>query len=148
MINLNGIQFRHQDGRFTKRIHLGNKTYFIKQHTGVGWIEIFKNLSQLRLTVLSAKIEWLAIHKLQTFGVNVANIAAYGKQGKNPATLKSFILLEEIFPIVSLEDLTKDWQQNPPAVNFKRKLIAEVARNDCCHMQLQPLFVICNLHIT
>jgi serine/threonine protein kinase len=106
---------------------LGKKTYFIKQHFGVGWKEIFKNLWQFRLPVLSAKNEWLAIHKLKSLGIDVPTVYAYGERGNNPATLQSFIVMEELAPVMSLEDLCQTWQRLPPSFALKRCLIEKVA---------------------
>jgi heptose I phosphotransferase len=127
MMNLQGECFRQLDGRLTQRILLHEKQYFIKQHTGVGWKEIFKNLLQGRWPVLSAKDEWLAINKLQSIGIAVPTIAGYGVCGINPARIQSFILLEELAPIVSLEDLTTNWKKLPPSFVEKKALITQVA---------------------
>jgi tRNA A-37 threonylcarbamoyl transferase component Bud32 len=123
MMALRGECFRHQKGRMTQRIQLGDKTYFIKQHTGVGWKEIIKNILQFRLPVMGAKNEWRAIEKLQSLGVSVPAIAAYGERGK-----QSFILMEELKPIISLEDLAKQFMTSPPSFIFKCRLIEAVAK--------------------
>lgn len=128
LMALRGESFRHVKGRLTQRVQLGEKTYFIKQHTGVGWKEILKNLIQFKLPVLSAKNEWCAIEKLQAIGVAVPNVIAYGSRGKNPAKQQSFVLMQDLTPTISLEHLCADWKKTPPAFAFKRKLIAEVAR--------------------
>lgn len=128
LMSLRGECFRQQKGRLTQRVKLGDKTYFIKQHTGVGWLEILKNLLQLRLPVISAKNEWQAIEKLQTLGVAVPAIAAYGERGCNPARKQSFILMQELTPVISLEDLGKTWVKTPPTFARKRQLIEAVAR--------------------
>lgn len=128
MMNLRGVAYRQLEGRLTQRLYLGSKTYFIKQHHGVGWKEIFKNIIQGRWPVLGAKNEWLAIQKLEQLGVSVPKIAAYGQKGLNPAQKKSFVLMEELAPIISLETLCGDWKHSPPSFRFKQKLIAEVAR--------------------
>ena len=125
---LRGERFRHQDGRMTQRIKLGNKHYFIKQHTGVGWKEIFKNLLQLRLPVISAENEWLAIAKLKSVGVDVPVVVGFGKRGLNPAKLESFIIMEALAPTISLEDWCQRWQQTPPSFIEKQRLLAIVAR--------------------
>jgi heptose I phosphotransferase len=127
MMALRGEVFRHQKGRLTQRIQLGNQTYFIKQHTGVGWKEIIKNLLQFRLPVISAKPEWLAIQKLQSLGVSVPEIMAYGKRGFNPARLHSFILMQELAPVKSLEELAKEFASSPPSFKLKKQLIEAVA---------------------
>lgn len=127
MLALRGECFRQQNGRLTQRIQLGKQTYFIKQHTGVGWKEILKNILQCRLPVISAKNEWLAIEKLTTLKIDVPTVVAYGVRGMNPAKKESFVLMEELTPTISLEDLCKHWQQQPPAFTFKKQLIEKIA---------------------
>ena len=51
MMALQGELFRSQKGRQTQRVKLEGQTYFIKQHHGVGWREIFKNIYQGRWPV-------------------------------------------------------------------------------------------------
>jgi len=127
LMALAGERFRHQEGRLTQRVLLGDKYYFIKQHRGVGWKEICKNWLQLRLPIVSAYNEWRAIRTLKNLGIAVPPIAAYGERGINPAKRQSFILLEELAPTISLEDLCKNWPASPPSFNLKKNLIAEVA---------------------
>lgn len=128
MMQLKGEVFRVQPGRETLRVRLEDKHFFIKKHTGVGWREIFKNLLQLKKPVLGARNERVAIEKLQALGVAVPQVIAYGERGKNPATRHSFILLQELVPVVSLEQLVEQWRTTPPSIVFKRQLIKEVAR--------------------
>jgi heptose I phosphotransferase len=128
MMALRGECFRHQEGRLTQRVLLGNKFYFLKQHRGVGWKDILKNILQLRWPVLGAYNEKQAIEKLQSLGLSVPSIAAFGQRGINPAKLQSFILMEEVAPSLSLEDVVKTWHIRPPTFSLKRKLIEEVAR--------------------
>ncbi len=125
---MRGEVFRELDNRRTQRITLGNKQYFLKQHFGVGWREIFKNLLQLRLPVISAKNEWCAIQRLDQLGVATMHLAGYGSRGKNPARKQSFLLTDELTQVISLEDFCKNWREEPPAFLRKRKLIKEVAR--------------------
>lgn len=124
---LRGERFRYQEGRLTQRLSFRGKQYFIKQHAGIGWKEIIKNLVQLRLPVISAKNEWRAISKLRSLGVSVPVVLAYGECGFNPAYRQSFILMESLTPVMSLEELGKEWQQKPPSFTVKRKLIEAVA---------------------
>lgn len=128
LMELKGECVRAQHGRLTQRIQMNGKNYFIKQHTGVGWGEILKNLVQLRLPVVSAVNEWFAIGKLHQLKVPVPKIAAYSCKGINPARKKSFIITEELAPIISLEELTLTWKENPPPFKKKRILLKEVAR--------------------
>lgn len=128
MALMHGEVYRELENRRTQRIMLGNKYYFLKQHFGVGWKEIFKNLLQGRLPVVSAKNEWLALQQLAKLGISVPKIAGYGCQGCNPATRQSFLLTEELPPHISLEDFCKNWRTNPPSFRLKQRLITEVAR--------------------
>lgn len=128
IMGLRGETFRKQPGRLTQRIRLGGKYYFLKQHNGVGFKEILKNLIMLRAPVISARNEWSAIQKLQTLQVAAPKVMGYGERGFNPAARQSFILLEELAPVVSLEDFCKPWDKKPPKFALKLRLINEVAR--------------------
>lgn len=118
-----GEIYRSLEGRSTKKVQLQNNHYFVKQHTGVGWKEIFKNIIQLRLPVISAKNEWKALQRLSEIAILAPKIIAYGCNGKNPATLKSFLITEALPESISLEDLCK----NKIPRSLKYKLIDEVA---------------------
>lgn len=128
IMSLHGEVFRELENRRTQRIMLNNKKYFLKQHFGVGWKEIFKNIFQLRWPVLSARNEWQAIQKLQALNISVAKIAGYGCRGLNPAKCNSFLLTHELPPHISLEDFCKNWKIVRPSFTLKQKLIKEVAR--------------------
>lgn len=123
-----GEVFRELEGRRTQRVIWNGNGYFIKQHFGIGWREIFKNLLQLRLPVISAKNEWLAIQRLQIAGVPTMQIMGYGARGINPAHIQSFLITQELTHIKSLEDLCRDWPTTPPPAAMKYALIKEVAR--------------------
>lgn len=127
MMKLTGIVYRELENRKTQKIMLDGHTYFIKQHFGVGWKEISKNIFQFRLPVCSAKNEWLAIQKLEKLNINVPKIVGFGCRGSNPAKLESFLITEELPTQISLEDLAKKWQKNQPPVRLKWDLIAELA---------------------
>lgn len=126
-MQLQGECFREQKGRRTQRVIIGDKPYFIKQHTGIGWKEIFKNLIQLKLPIFSAKNEWQAIQRLQHLSILTPTIKAYGCRGLNPAGLQSFLLMEELTGMVSLEDLCRHWKTQPPSFSLKQALICRVA---------------------
>jgi heptose I phosphotransferase len=128
LMTLRGQVYRALEGRCTHRIELDGQGYFLKQHKGVGWKEIFKNLSQGRLAVLSAKNEWLAIRALEQLSIPTLQIAGYGCRGMNPAQLQSFLLTHELTNTVSLEDFCKNWRTHPPLFKIKRALIKEIAR--------------------
>jgi len=122
-----GEVFREKEGRRTLRFEAGGKRYFLKLHQGVGWPEVLKNLSQLRLPVISASNEWRAIGKLQQLGLRTLNAVAYGRRGLNPARQLSFLVTDELTGTVSLEELCAAWPRRPPGVALKRRLIAQVA---------------------
>ncbi len=127
MMQLSGKAFRDVPGRKTMRIEIGGQNYFIKQHFGVGWGEVFKNLLSLKLPILGAMTEVRAIQKLTEIGITTTPLVAYGQRGCNPASMRSFVMTEDLGEIISLEDLCADWKKNPPDAAFKRKLIIAIA---------------------
>ena len=137
---LTGDVFREVKGRRTLRFELGGKTWFIKHHKGVGWGEILKNLVSFRLPILGAKNEYLAIQALTELGVPTMTAAAYAERGWNHAQRESFLITEELKPVISLEDVCRNWPQQRPPFVFKQRLLLEVARmarlmhsNGICH---------------
>lgn len=127
VMRLQGEVFRDVSGRKTIRVELQGKSYFVKQHFGVGWSEIFKNLSSAKWPVLTAETEWRAIQKLKEVGLPTTPAVSYGIRGANPATLQSFLVTEDLGDITSLETLLKEWHVNPPHPKFKRNLLIKVA---------------------
>jgi heptose I phosphotransferase len=130
-MGLEGEVFRQVEGRRTLRFELGGKGYFIKTHSGVGWREIFKELSQGRLPILGAENEYRAIKRLPELGIKTMRLAGYGKRGWNPAQQESFVITESLDKRESLEDFCVKWPKSPPDFKLKRLLIdkvAEVAR--------------------
>jgi len=122
--NLSGPIARELADRQTLRFELEGQGYYRKLHRGVGWKEIIKNLSQLRLPVLGAKNEWLALNKLRALGVASLEPVAYGEQKANPATKKSFIVTRELTGVVQLDHY---FQQNTVPSREKRMLLEKVA---------------------
>lgn len=127
-MQLEGKIYRELENRRTQRITLGKEAYFIKQHFGVGWKETFKNLSQLKFPVWSAKNEWLAIQKLQKLNIPTLDIVAFGSQGFNPIKRQSFLITRELPRFITLEELGLQWKKVPPSFQFKCQLLKEVAR--------------------
>lgn len=124
---LQGEVFRDVPGRRTVRFEVNGKSYFVKQHYGVGWREILKNLASFRLPIVSAVTEARAIRKLDELGIPTTPLVAYGCRGNSPASLESFVITQDLGDIISLETLCADWPRNPPEPSFKRKLIRAVA---------------------
>lgn len=136
LMQLEGKAFRDVKGRKTMQVNLNfankgvgmaNQSYFIKQHFGVGWGEIFKNFLSFKKPVLGAMTEVNAIKKLSEIGIVTTPLVAYGQQGCNPATQQSFLLTEDLGDIISLEDLCANWKNNPPDPKFKQMLVIALA---------------------
>lgn len=127
-MGLEGKAFRDVPGRKTSQVMLSGKQYFIKQHFGVGWREIIKNVLSLKKPVLSAMTEVRAIQKMTSLGIATTPLVAYGQRGCNPANIQSFVITEDLGDIISLEDLCATWKNHPPTAQFKRKLIIATAK--------------------
>jgi heptose I phosphotransferase len=124
---LEGKVYRELDGRRTLQFTFDRKSYFLKLHRGIGWGEIFKNLIQLRLPVISAKNEWRAVDALHKIDVDTMTIAAFGERGWNPAKRHSFIITDDLADTTSLEDICAEWPKQPPTYKVKKRLIEKVA---------------------
>ncbi len=148
--NLDGEIYRVGQGRVTLRFEYGGQVFFLKRHTGIGWREIFKELFQGRLPVVSAINEWRALKRLQMISVPSLRPVACGEQGWNPATRKSFLITLELTDTISLEALALNWRHLDNFVQIKRKIIRRVAAlvrhahdNGINHRDMY----ICHLHI-
>jgi heptose I phosphotransferase len=124
---LEGEVFKRIQNRRTFRVERSGRGFFLKCHQGVGWGEILKNLFSLRLPVLGAGNEWLAIHRLRELGVETMQPVAYGREGWNPAGLRSLLVTEELGNCVSLERYSENWKREPPVLAEKRLLIKRLA---------------------
>lgn len=127
VMRLDGEVFRDVPGRKTIRVDINGISCFVKQHFGVGWGEILKNLTSLRLPIVSARTEWQAIQRLGAIGIPTTPALAFGERGCNPARRQSFVITRDLGDIVSLEDFCRAWPQSPPPLRLKRRLIGEVA---------------------
>ncbi len=126
-----GEVFREKEGRRTVRFALREKHYFLKLHQGVGWGEIIKNLLQLRLPVISASNEWLAIQKLHQIGLRTMTAVGYGRRGFNPAKQLSFLITNELVDTIGVESLFANSSQHPANFQLKQaaiRAVAEIAR--------------------
>ena len=150
---MQGKNYRDVGVRKTIQVSLGekgkdSKSYFIKQHFGIGWGEVFKNFLSLKMPVIGAMTEVKAIQKLNEIGIATTPLISYGVKGWNPATQQSFVMTEDLGDIISLETLCANWKTNPPAPSFKRQLIIAVAKlakklhqNNLCHRD----FYLCHI---
>ncbi|MBU3736098.1 MAG: lipopolysaccharide core heptose(I) kinase RfaP [Methylobacterium sp.] len=128
VMRLQGEVYRDVPGRKTIRVHLGGGAYFIKQHFGVGWAELLKNLTSFRLPVFDASTELQAIRRFGEIGIPTTPVVAFGRRGFNPVTRQSFLITRDLGDIVSLEDFCRDWAASPPPPGLKRRIIEEIAR--------------------
>ncbi len=124
---LTGEIFRNMNNRKTLRFEINNKSYFLKLHKGIGWKEILKALSQLKIPILGASNEYNALIKLKKLDIDTMTPVAYGNKGANPATLHSFIITEDLINTESLEDFCKDWAKNPPDLKLKQIILDRIA---------------------
>lgn len=127
LMQMDGKVFRHVKDRKTIQVNIGGKSYFIKQHFGVGWGEIAKNLTTFKRPVLGAMTEVKAIQKLNQLGIPTTPLVAYGERGSNPASKQSFVMTEDLGDIISLEELFLAWQTEAPAAEQKHAVIKAVA---------------------
>ena len=127
-MQLQGKAFRDVHGRKTMQISLGSRSYFIKQHFGVGWHEIFKNLLSLKMPILGAMTEVRAIQKLSEIGIATTPLLAYGQRGYIAATMQSFVLTEDLGDIISLEEMLMDSKSYPMSAQSKELMMTAVAQ--------------------
>jgi heptose I phosphotransferase len=127
VVKQQGEVYREKEGRRTLRFENNGAGYFLKVHMGVGWLEIIKNLVQLRLPVIGASNEWEAINKLHQLGVGTMSLVGFGKRGSNPAKQLSFVLTEELEDMVSLEDFCAPWKDTPPSYRVRKTLVEALA---------------------
>lgn len=124
---LEGEVFRKVKSRRTFRFELNGNGYFAKVHRGVGWREIVKNLLMGKRPVLGARNEYEALALLHRAGVDTMTSRAYGCRGTNPAKLDSFLITAELKNMTTLEDLCRDWPENPPPPRFRHALTRRLA---------------------
>ena len=127
VMRLEGEVFREFANRRTLRTVLGERACFVKQHLGVGWGEIVRNLVTFRLPVLGAGNEWHALNLLTRIGVRVPRPMVFATRGLNAARQHSFVVMEALDGLVSLEVVTLAWLQNPPVRGTRRMLAKGLA---------------------
>ena len=142
--------YRNKEGRKTLRFQREGRSYFLKLHSGVGWGEIFKNLFQARLPVLSARNEYRAVEALTAIGVDTMTVAAYAESGSNPASRRSMIVTDDLVGTVSLEDYCANWARVPPAQSTRLRILCKLA-DSAGRMHRAGInhrdFYICHFHL-
>ena len=124
---LDGIVYRHKDGRRTLQFMLDGQSYFAKLHHGLGWRRFLRSLLRFKWPVSGAENEWRAIKLLEELKIPTTPLVAYGRRGKNPVNKQSFIITKDLINTESLEDYCRNWPANPPSPTLKRALIRKVA---------------------
>lgn len=124
---IKGKVYREKEGRKTLRFEKNGHIFFLKLHTGIGWLEIIKNLLQLRLPVTGAANEWRAIHRLEEIGIDTLTPVAYGEQGLNPAKKLSFVITEELTGTLSLAKYVERWRDQAPSFPIKLAIVRALA---------------------
>ena len=113
------------------RFERGGRHFFMKQHYGVGWTEIFKNLFQFKLPVIGAEQEKSAIKAFGQPGVEIetATLAGWGKAGRNPSKQRSFIITDALFNTQDLETYLPELARHADrkaALRLKRAILNKV----------------------
>lgn len=124
---IEGAIYRQVLNRSTTRFEFAGQVFYIKFHTGSSLREILKNLVCLKLPVLGARNEYLAISKLHELNVNTMEVVAFGERGLSPFGRESFIITKELSPTIDLLAYCLQWRETPPSYQHKRAVIAEVA---------------------
>lgn len=119
--------YRNREGRKTLRFELSGDSFFLKLHTGIGWREIFKNLLQAKLPVVSAENEYRALLSLQQAQVETMTLAAFSRVGGNPARRRSMLVTDDLVDTVSLEQHCAHWAAKPPSFSERQRLLRQLA---------------------
>lgn len=125
--NIDGVVVRSKEGRTTQRFEIDGHGFYAKLHEGIGWLEIIKNLLQLRLPITGATNEWNAINYLHELGIDTMTAVAFGARGLNPATQKSYVVTEELTGTLSLAVFAKNWPETPPSFQLKKSIIDKIS---------------------
>ncbi len=149
-LKIEGATFRKYENRVTKRFEAEQKSYFIKTHGPVGWKEIIKNLVQFKIPVVGAKREFEALEHLSQNSISCPSIKGYGFKGINPANSSSFLITEELYNTISLEDFFSKGLYENLSFKNKRNLIIEAAnlirRMHSTGLNHRDLYL-CHVHI-
>ena len=148
--NLEGEIYREYGKRTTKNFQFAQKSYFLKFHGPIGWFEIFKNLLQFKVPVVGALREFEALSHLKKHKIDSLEVQGFGNKGLNPANSFSFLITEELYGTISLEDFFLQDRHKELLPTQRRKLIKHVAKL-IRKMHLSGLnhrdLYLCHLHI-
>ncbi len=125
---LQGETFRDVPGRRTFRVELNGQAYFAKLHYGIGWREVIKNWLQLKAPVIGARNEYEVCRALAELNIPAPVPAAYASESGSMASVRSFVMCDELAGYTSLEDITLQWLEEPPEARLKLRTLDAVAR--------------------
>ena len=123
-----GEVYRQVKSRRTLCFSFQNKSYFIKQHTGIGLLESLKDLFKGRCPIFGARNEWRALQLLQKINVPAPMLVAYGQRGFLPCHQQSFVLTEALENTLSLDDIIPMLVSNEVSLPLKRVFLKTVAQ--------------------
>lgn len=128
-MNVEGKVHREVKNRRTVEFHLGGRHYFVKAHRGAGWGEVVKNWANGRPPIVSAEPEWKAIEALTRAGIATPRVSGKGLRGQSPAALESFVVMDALEGMISLEHFQRNWRNTSGRqwVQLKRSFLRAVA---------------------
>ncbi len=127
-MHLNGLVVRQTANRKTMRLRISGQHYFVKQHLGIGWPEIFKNYLTGKKPIVGALTEVNAIQEMIKLGIRTTPIAAYGTNNSPSSSQQSFLLTEDLGDILSVEDVCKSWVLSPPSDELRQNILVAIAK--------------------
>lgn len=124
---MEGETVRQVNIRHTYRTTIEGKSYFVKYHGGISLNDIIGDLLRLRKPVIGAHNEYLRTQQLSALGLHVPTLAGFAKQGYGLINHRSCLITEDLGDTITLNELSREWQTNPPSVKDKRLLIKNIA---------------------
>ncbi|MBQ11642.1 MAG: lipopolysaccharide core heptose(I) kinase RfaP [Planctomyces sp.] len=128
-------EVRSFKNRSTRRFEREGQGFYIKSHSAIGWWAILKEWLHFRRPEIGARPEWLALQAADALGIRVPEVVAFGEEGRNDASQRSFLVTREVAPAISLEELFSGGNRQQVTPATRRRLIrgvAEIARRLHC----------------
>jgi UDP-glucose:(heptosyl)LPS alpha-1,3-glucosyltransferase len=121
MMQLQGEYFRNLPQRKTLRVQHQGASYFVKQHFGIGYREILKNLLSMKWPIVGAKTEARAIRTLQSLGIATTPLVGFASQGINPARQQSYLITRDLGQVQDLEK----WLSSKQKASVRQQVITQ-----------------------
>ena len=126
-LNIDMQTVRDFKNRKTGRFEINGQGFYIKKHFECGLPAILDELFHLRKPHIGAGHERSVLDRLEQLNISSMKVAAFGQDGKNLVSQRSFLVTQELTQTQSLEDICRDWPSCPPEARFKIELIKHVA---------------------